>query len=463
MYNSNSDHKPNWVRKSCIGRGSFGTVSLAVVDEVKDAMFAVKSVDKKKNTDFVKCLESEIRILKSLSCPYVVTYLGDDETCEKSTVYRNLHMEYMSGGTVADVAKEMDIEDVRSYTRCITSALSYIHRKNIVHCDVKGKNVLIGKVPGVAKLADFGSAIELGGSWEGTRGSPLWMAPEVIRGEYQGPESDVWSLGCTVIEMITGKPAWQDRGADTLRQIGYSDDLPILELENSAPIYNDLIDFVYNCLKREQNERWSCDQLLHHPFLLSCSTPSPTPIKKFEFSPRCVFDWSDSSSSNESTTFEINNLDINYSSSKAKQRICQLASTSGVIWESEGWEVVRHVTITATLENLEQTETTSEYVDSILEEASVSGRANWEFGESNDCYSNDNESTNNDARSTIVGWMYRYIDHLYRCYMFVINKKSYFCLICMFAQRFYSMPWLYFNVKFFFFRIKYILYAYFMW
>ncbi|XP_024981017.1 mitogen-activated protein kinase kinase kinase 18-like, partial [Cynara cardunculus var. scolymus] len=422
----------NWLRRNCIGRGSFGVVNLAV-HPYHGALFAVKSVENN-SRPFVGCLENEIRILKSLSSPYVVGYLGDDVTSEfsssssSSVVYRNLHIEYMSGGTVADVAKLLDGDgsggvNLRGYTRCITAALSYIHARNIVHCDVKGKNVLIGDIPGTAKLADFGSAIELGVSVTGTRGSPLWMAPEVIRGEYQGPESDVWSLGCTVIEMFTGKPAWQDRGADTLRQIGYSDELP--EFPTQAP--EDLHDFLDKCLRREPRERWSCDQLLHHPFLSSCPSTSP-PHMTTKLSPRCVFDWSFSSSSKEST-LEIYQLDTQ--NSHAKQRIGKLASNSVANWESEGWEVVRHVTS-------ESGETTSEHDDSINEEASVSGsgRANWEYTNYNASYDDDLESTTNNAQDTRGFGRYR---DRYRCYMYVLIQKLFHNLKCI--QHIYYTHW----------------------
>lgn len=379
------------------------------VDESDGVVFAVKSVENSSDA-FIGCLENEIRILKSLSSPYVVTYLGDDVTVESSSVYRNLHMEYMPGGTVTDVVKHGGV-NLRSYTRCITSALSYIHARGIVHCDVKGKNVLIGNIPGIAKLADFGSAIESGSPVTGIRGSPLWMAPEVIKGEYQGPESDVWSLGCTVIEILTGKPAWQDRGADTLRQIGYSEELP----EITVPIPEDLRDFLNKCLRRERSERWSCDQLLQHPFLVSCSPPSPPQITidTCKFSPRCVFDWSVSSSSNQST-LEIYQFDVK--NSNAKQRICKLASNSGANWESEGWEMVRHATAL-------------EYSDSVDYEESVSGsgsgRANWEYAESNACYNYDHESTTNDAcgTSTTADSIHRDPVDIYSCYLFVLIKK----------------------------------------
>ncbi|XP_076916106.1 mitogen-activated protein kinase kinase kinase 18-like [Bidens hawaiensis] len=399
MNNYTATAKPNWYRLNCIGKGSFGTVSLAVDEFDPGRTFAVKSVSKKSN-ESLQCLENEIKILKSLTSPYVISYLNDDVTSESSSLYRNLHMEYMPGGTAADVAatKHGGDVDVRNYTWCITSALSYIHSKNIVHCDVKGANVLIGITPATAKLADFGSAVELGVKLSTvTRGSPLWMAPEVVRGEYIGPESDVWSLGCTVIEILTGKPAWQDRGADTLRQIGYTDELP----EIPTPVPDDLRDFLSKCLKRQRSERWSCDQLLQHPFLLSCTSPSypQISINGFKLSPRCVFDWSDSTSSslNGSTldTCQVNMMKL----SNAKQRIGKLASGSGVIWESEGWEVVRHVEVSV----------------------SGSGGVNWEYTESG-------QSTSSEARGTMVDWMCRDGVDVYMCYTYVCMFGLYMCL-----------------------------------
>ncbi|KAK1428658.1 hypothetical protein QVD17_17497 [Tagetes erecta] len=346
------NNKPNWTRGPIIGKGSFGTVNLAV-NNSDDTIFAVKSIKQSSghiSDQFSDALNNEIRILKSLSSSgfnsHIVRYLGDDVTSENCFNYRNLHLEYMPRGTVADLdTTVVDDVIVRCYTRCITSALSYIHSRNIVHCDVKGKNVLIGSDPGVVKLADFGSAVEFinGQALVGTRGSPLWMAPEVVRGEYQGPESDVWSLGCTVIEMVTGNPAWQDRGVDTLFQIGFSDELPDLPRH----ISDELRDFLSKCLKRHRLERWSCDQLLQHPFLLSCGSQLEFVDRKL--SPRCVFDWSESNFSDGSISVSETDIDVSNSNSLyAKQRICKLSSGLAANWESDGWEVVRNIVFVTT-------------------------------------------------------------------------------------------------------------------
>ncbi|KAM7496430.1 hypothetical protein LguiA_020844 [Lonicera macranthoides] len=324
--------KVSWLKGTCIGRGSFGTVNLAA-DKSDGRIFAVKSVDIKSCLpNQLEALENEIRILKSLSSPYVVEYIGDDITSEHLTCkFRNLHVEYLPGGTVAEFAgADLHETTVQSYTWCIVSALRYVHARGIVHCDVKGRNVLLGSTPGTAKIADFGSAKEVN-SAALPRGSPLWMAPEVVRGQYQGPESDVWSLGCTVIEMVTGKPAWDDSGAGTLFQIGYSDELPAIPSQLSETGR----DFLEKCLRRDPGERWTCNQLLQHPFVSSCAPP----IMPVDWSPKCILDRFDSNFSDEEFDDGNPNSSLN---SNLRGRITELATSSGAIWESDGWVGVRN-------------------------------------------------------------------------------------------------------------------------
>ncbi|KAE8713458.1 Clathrin, heavy chain isoform 1 [Hibiscus syriacus] len=340
MEKQSKSHITSWTRGKCIGKGSFGNVSLAI-NETNGAVFAVKSVDFKTSLpNQLESLENEIRVLRSLSSPYVVEYLGDDVTPGDS--YRNLHLEYCPGGTVSDVANvkrrlaDVDEKMLRWHTRCLVSALQYVYDQGIVHCDVKGRNVLVGMDSTSVKLADFGSAIEIKKKSEEDisrnlimpRGSPLWMAPEVVRGEYQGPESDVWSLGCTVIEMITGRPAWEDHDLDSLSRIANSEELPQLPTQLSKLGK----DFVDKCLRRDPNQRWSCDQLLQHPFVASASPPK----MRSETSPRCVLDFASSDFNEKTENFE----------SSARERIGKLAAEGGgVNWESEGWATVRSYAI----------------------------------------------------------------------------------------------------------------------
>ncbi|KAK4777662.1 hypothetical protein SAY87_017849 [Trapa incisa] len=332
-----------WIRGRVIGRGSYGSVCLAF-DRASARIFAVKSVDLSSHPDQIDSLDNEIGILSSLDhCPYIVEYLGHDS----DGLHRNLHLELLPGGTVTDaaarrrLAKFPDEETVRSHTRCLVSALSHLHSRDIVHCDVKGRNVIVGQDPRTAKLADFGSAMRVG-SVNRPRGSPLWMAPEAIRGEYQGPESDVWALGCTVIEMVTGRPAWEDEGAETVRRIGFSDELPEFPMGMSAQG----LDFLEKCLRKDRKERWSCDQLSQHPFLSSETIT--------ESSPRCVLDWvncefdEDLESEDDDDSDELKTE--MESSTEAELEVCSTSSRVGELchgggagdWESEDdWVVVR--------------------------------------------------------------------------------------------------------------------------
>lgn len=352
----------SWVRGKCIGKGAFGTVNIAVANS-DGRVFAVKSVDRKTALPGqLESLENEIRILRRMSSPHVITFLGDDVTCDGTASHRNLHLEYMPGGTVADLdPAEVDDRLVRRYAWCLVHALLHVHARGVVHCDVKGRNVLLAGDGSVARLADFGSAVEFSGAGMAPRGSPMWMAPEVIRREYQGPESDVWSLGCTVIEMITGKPPWEDRGVDTLSRIGFSGELPEFPIGLSELGS----DFLEKCLRREPRQRWSCDQLLQHPFLM---IESPNEVA--ESSPRCVLDWFDSEFAESEDEMRLDSENENEIS--AKDRIGKLATGLRANWETEGWVVVR-----AIVSSEVEASTTITTGESVCDEERG---ASWEFG-----------------------------------------------------------------------------------
>lgn len=321
----------SWIRGSCIGRGCFGSVSKAL-SKIDGGVFAVKSIDLATCLPSqAESLENEIVILRSMkSHPYIVRFLGDDVSKEGTTSFRNLHLEYSSEGDVANggIVNETLL---RRYVWCLVSALSHVHANGIVHCDVKSKNVLVFNGSSSVKLADFGSAVEFEKSTIQVtpRGSPLWMAPEVIRREYQGPESDVWSLGCTVIEMLTGKPGWEDHGFDSLSRIGFSNELPFIP----AGLSELGRDFLEKCLKRDRSQRWSCDQLLQHPFLFQDHHDSFLT----ESSPRCVLDWVNSEFDEEEESNEWRPESL----VSAMARISKLAMTGGANWESNGWTEVR--------------------------------------------------------------------------------------------------------------------------
>ncbi|RCV45268.1 hypothetical protein SETIT_9G440300v2 [Setaria italica] len=327
-----------WLRGKCIGRGAFGAVHLAV-DRATGRAFAVKSVDAKgapaAAAAALACLENEIRILKRLSSPYVVAYLGDGETGNT----RDLLMELVPGGTAAEAAARqgsLGERGARGVLRKVAAALRYLHGEaGVVHGDVKGRNVLLGCCDAEgcgAKLADFGAArLVSEAAPRGPRGTPAWMAPEVARGGAATPASDVWSLGCTALELLTGKHPWSELGGacevgELLLLIGFGGKRPAIP----AFLSNACRDFLDKCLRRDAGQRWTCEQLLEHPFLSgahndACATepfPSPSP------SPRAVLDWLPSDSDSEALD-DAEPESEHEVMVRAKGRVAELAASNG--------------------------------------------------------------------------------------------------------------------------------------
>ncbi|XP_043689370.1 mitogen-activated protein kinase kinase kinase 18-like [Telopea speciosissima] len=253
-----------WIRGRTLGRGSSATVSLAM-NRQSGEVFAVKSVELSRS----EFLQREQSILSLLKCPRMVGYLGCDVTNENGQLFYNLFMEYVSGGTLTDTIRHqggmLDESAIRSHTRAILEGLDYLHSRGLVHCDIKGRNILVGQ--NGTKIADLGCA-----RWVGEQppampiaGTPVFMAPEVARGDEQGFPADVWALGCTVIEMATGRPPWLDVSdpVSALHRISLSFDLP----DFPSFLSEEGKDFLGKCLRRDPKERWTVQELLKHPFL----------------------------------------------------------------------------------------------------------------------------------------------------------------------------------------------------
>ncbi|KAM1730031.1 hypothetical protein ACFX11_020502 [Malus domestica] len=261
-----------WMKGKLVGSGSYGSVHLAM-NKTTGALFVVKSAQSR---DGVDALEKEVKILESLNSPYVVKCMGRENGEGKCI---NVFMEYMAGGSLSDVSQifggALEEEVVRLYTREIVHGLKYLHESGIVHCDLKGKNVLLGS-SGNVKLADFGFAKRLkdskvdGASVQHSLqcigGTPLWMAPEVLRNEELDFASDIWSLGCTVIEMATGRPPWGNEiwnPVAAVLKIACGNEKPHFPQKLS----DEGLDFLSRCLERDPKRRCSAKELLNHPFV----------------------------------------------------------------------------------------------------------------------------------------------------------------------------------------------------
>ncbi|KAG5261530.1 hypothetical protein AALO_G00285300 [Alosa alosa] len=209
----------NWRLGKLLGQGAFGRVFLCY-DADTGRELAVKQVqfdpDSPETSKEVSALEWEIQLLKNLFHERIVQYYG----CLRDTHERTLSifMEYMPGGSIKDQLKAYGAltENVtRKYTRQILEGVSYLHSNMIVHRDIKGANILRDSA-GNVKLGDFGASRRLqticlsGTGIKSVTGTPYWMSPEVISGEGYGRKADIWSVGCTVVEMLTERPPWAE-------------------------------------------------------------------------------------------------------------------------------------------------------------------------------------------------------------------------------------------------------------
>lgn len=256
-----------WTRGPTVGRGSTATVSIATASNGE--IFAVKSADLASSA----LLRKEESFISQLSSPYVIRCFGSDVTSEGGGSVFNLFLEYSGGGSLSDLVRNrggsLDEESIRFYSRQLLVGLEYLHRNRLVHCDIKGQNVLIGG--GGVKIADFGCA-KWAGSGGAFAGTPAYMAPEVSRGEEQGFPADVWAVGCTVVEMATGSHPWPEMKdpAAALYRIAFSGDVP----ETPSWFSVEAKDFVAKCLERDPEKRWTAAELLQHPFLDSAAEKS---------------------------------------------------------------------------------------------------------------------------------------------------------------------------------------------
>ena len=120
---------------------------------------------------------------------------------------------YCENGSLHSIAKNFGRFPenlVGLYMSQVLRGLLYLHEQGVIHRDIKGANILTTK-EGLVKLADFGVASRTTGLDENSVvGTPYWMAPEVIELSGATTASDIWSLGCTVIELLEGRPPYHN-------------------------------------------------------------------------------------------------------------------------------------------------------------------------------------------------------------------------------------------------------------
>ncbi|GAB0491924.1 hypothetical protein MMPV_003180 [Pyropia vietnamensis] len=253
-----------------LGRGGYGTVVLA--RNVRSGqLVAIKrfhadaSADATALADLNARAVKEQRVWAGLRHPNVVRYLGcfTDESGALSLV-----VEYVNGWSLAEhVAQYGSFPEplVAEITRQLIDGLAYLHSRGVTHRDLKPANVLVTR-DGVVKICDFGvsAAPSVPGiSGRTVCGTPHYIAPEVIEQKPYTTSVDVWSLGCTVMELATGRRPWHELTAMSA--------LVVLSKRRHPPLPPGLSSacrsFLSACWVWDPAARATTSQLRRHPFL----------------------------------------------------------------------------------------------------------------------------------------------------------------------------------------------------
>jgi len=307
LASSSSNISIRWQQGRYVGGGTFGSVYLAVNLDTGDVM-AVKEIrlqDISTAAKLVDQIRDEMNIMSLLRHPNIVEYFGIEVHRDKVYIFQ----EFCEGGTLAALLENGKVEEeliCQMYAHQLLEGLNYLHSNNVVHRDIKPDNILLDK-EGKLKYVDFGAAKILAkesrtlaskrtrrnNSWMGKggggvagmgdhnnnsitgvqmnslTGTPMYMSPEVIKGEEFGRPGamDIWSLGCVVLECVTGKRPWSnlDNEWAIMFHIGIATKHPPL------PDPQDLselgIDFIRKSLTLDPVMRPTTVDLLNHPWM----------------------------------------------------------------------------------------------------------------------------------------------------------------------------------------------------
>jgi serine/threonine protein kinase len=264
-----------------LGRGAFGVVYKGRHNHTGE-LVAIKEMAVADSEE----LRAEFTLSVGLTHENVVRVIH----YEVGRHHARLYLEWVAGGSLADAMKVFPVEErlARSYIRQILAGLGFLHEHNILHRDIKPKNILVDH-RGVLKLTDFGLSRHLDSIHDRTRaaGTPVYMAPECVRGQFT-IGSDIWAVGATLSEMLLRELPWshidpliQKNPMALLYHIGqfqgHRGHHPTIPKNVSTECQN----FLEICFAADPKDRQSCRALLQHPWFSAVTPTTDTAPRRF--------------------------------------------------------------------------------------------------------------------------------------------------------------------------------------
>lgn len=245
-----------------IGEGSFGRVYKARKKH-SGLVVAMKFIPKLGRTEKeLRSLRQEIDIMRSLHHPNIIQMLDSFETPDEVVAVTD----YAEGELfqVLEDDERLPEMQVQSIACQLVSALFYLHSHRILHRDMKPQNILLAK-RGLVKLCDFGFARCMSLNTivlTSIKGTPLYMAPELVEEKPYDHTADLWSLGCILYELYFGKPPFFTNSIFKLVNLITKD--VVRWSPDMNPIFRDLLQ---GLLTKNPTHRLGWPELLRHPFV----------------------------------------------------------------------------------------------------------------------------------------------------------------------------------------------------
>jgi NIMA (never in mitosis gene a)-related kinase len=261
--------KANYKAIKLLGEGSFGKAYLATAEN-DDKKYVLKQIimdgmtDQEKRDTF-----NEAKILKRLDHPNIIKF-KEVFTQRKPNEALNIITEYADGGDLeqkieAQNKKPFPETQILDYFTQICLALQHLHKKNIIHRDLKGGNVFLMQ-SGLVKLGDFGIAKGLKTSKDKAKtvvGTPYYLSPEIINSQPYDTKSDIWSLGVLLYQMMSFKMPFNAQS------------YPLLSIKINRGVYSpppavysaELRDILKRCLTKEPEKRPTVNEILQLPII----------------------------------------------------------------------------------------------------------------------------------------------------------------------------------------------------